>query len=63
MQKERKEAEKAEVVAQANSQKQLLAGEVRSLRGEVQGLRGNLSNPLAAPGSPMKVKHTQRQNV
>mmetsp|Transcript_83160 Transcript_83160/g.134846 ORF Transcript_83160/g.134846 Transcript_83160/m.134846 type:complete len:254 (+) Transcript_83160:96-857(+) len=54
MQKERKEAEKAEVVAQANSQKQLLAGEVRSLRGEVQGLKGNVSNPLAAPGSPMK---------
>jgi len=54
MEKERKEAEKAEVVAQANSQKQVLAGEVKSLRGEIQSLKGSVSNPLAAPGSPIK---------
>lgn len=57
MEKERKEAEKAEVVAQANQQKQMLASEVRSLRGEIQGLKGSMGNPLAlaaAPGSPMR---------
>ena len=52
MEKERKEAEKAEVVAQANQQKQMLAGEVKSLRGEIQVMKGSMSNPLA--GSPMK---------
>lgn len=47
MEKERKEAEKAEVVRQANAQKQMLASEVKTLRAEIQGLKGSLSNPLA----------------
>jgi hypothetical protein len=55
MEKERKEAEKAEVVRQANAQKQMLAGEVKNLRAEIHGLKGSLSNPLAITnGSPAK---------
>jgi hypothetical protein len=52
MEKERKEAEKAEVVRQANAQKQMLASEVKTLRAEIQGLKVSLSNPLAIMDAP-----------
>jgi hypothetical protein len=52
MEKQRKEAEKAEVVAQANSEKQVLANEIKNLRALVQQ-GGSSSNPLAERSGPV----------
>ena len=54
MEKARKDAEKAEVVAQANAQKKVLATEINQLRAEIQRVNPSLSNPLGVPGSPLK---------
>ena len=52
IEKQRKEAEKAEVVAQANSEKQVLANEIKNLRALVQQ-GGSSSNPLAERSGPV----------
>ena len=50
MQKERKVAEKAEVVAQADAQKKMLADEVKKLRSEVQTKQLESANTSTVPG-------------
>ena len=50
MQKERKVAEKAEVVAQADAQKKMLADEVKRLRTEVQTKQLESANTSTVPG-------------
>jgi len=68
IEKERKEAEKAEVVAQANAQKQVLAAEVQQLQVDVRRLKTlSSSNPLAqqsyGPGSAQPASFALPDNV